>query len=127
LYEGANGVQAIDLAVRKVQKDGGVALADLIAAMRADLARLGEETAAIRGALETALAELERAAKALLAAEPGGSAALAAAWPFMELTAHACFVWMWARMVGADAPGDAVLARKRALAAFVAAYYGGEA
>jgi alkylation response protein AidB-like acyl-CoA dehydrogenase len=130
LYEGANGVQAIDLAVRKLQRDGGAAFADLSASVCEDLTRLegAAEVAAIYDATRGALAELTEAAKALLAAEPGGEAALAAAWPFLELATHTCLVWMMLRMAGADAPvGDPVLARKRALAEFYAAYYGGQA
>ncbi len=126
LYEGANGVQAIDLAVRKVQKDGGAALGALTAAMRADLERLDrrKDLAAVHSAAASAVAELEGACHALIAAETGGAGALAAAYPFLELTAHACQTWMWLRMAGADAPDDAVLARKRALADFWAGYFG---
>lgn len=130
LYEGANGVQAIDLAVRKLQKDGGAAFRDLTAAVRAALDRARDISAAkgIHDATHAALAELEDAAQALLAAEQGGRAALAAAWPFMELAAHACLSWMWLRMAAAPAPADdPVLTRKRALAEFWARYYGAEA
>jgi hypothetical protein len=130
LYEGANGVQAIDLVVRKLQKDGGESFRDLFAAMRADLDRLRgvQAVSAIHEAAESALGALETAADALLAAEAGGKGALAAAWPFMELTAHACLSWMWLRMAAADAPADdPVLARKRALAEFWAGYYGADA
>ncbi len=128
LYEGANGVQAADLAMRKLRKDGGAGFAALDARIAADLARLAGrgEAAAIHVALETARTELAGAAQAVLAA-PEDAQALAAAWPFLELTAHTCLCWMWLLMAGADAPADSVLARKQALARFFAAYYGGEA
>jgi alkylation response protein AidB-like acyl-CoA dehydrogenase len=40
IYEGANGIQAIDLVSRKVRRDGGAALRELLAELRGDLADL---------------------------------------------------------------------------------------
>ncbi|MDF1793845.1 MAG: acyl-CoA dehydrogenase [Thalassobaculaceae bacterium] len=45
IYEGANGVQALDLVGRKVARDGGAAMGELISDIHATLADLSAETA----------------------------------------------------------------------------------
>ena len=65
IYEGTNGIQALDLVFRKVLRDDGAAAARLFAAMRAfdaDLAEApGDETAAIRPCLRDGVAALAAA------------------------------------------------------------------
>lgn len=46
IYEGANGVQALDLVGRKVARDGGAAMGELLADMDATIAGLAEHAAA---------------------------------------------------------------------------------
>ncbi len=62
IYEGTNGIQAIDLVGRKLQGDGGAAAKRLIDDMRATVATAGESSNA---ALARAGAALGRAADAL--------------------------------------------------------------
>jgi hypothetical protein len=68
IYEGTNGIQAIDLVTRKLVGDGGVRLADYLARMRADVALHAHDggIAAIRDAVERGIAALERVSQALL-------------------------------------------------------------
>jgi acyl-CoA dehydrogenase len=86
IYEGTNGIQAIDLLTRKLQRDAGTAfraeqerLADIAAACRhhADLAEVAPR-------LEAGLAALGRAAVWLLAPGPQDTK-LAGAAPFLTL------------------------------------------
>lgn len=69
IYEGTNAIQAIDLVMRKIGRDGGADVARLIAEARADV----EAGRAILGAsaarLDTALDALEAATAHLLAGE----------------------------------------------------------
>ena len=75
IYEGTNGIQALDLVGRKVAGDGGAAVRDLIAVMvsaDADLAKVGDaDVQAIRGRLARAVADLTGATDWLLENYPG--------------------------------------------------------
>jgi acyl-CoA dehydrogenase len=87
IYEGTNGIQAIDLVGRKIGQAGGETLRRVIAGYRevaGDVAKLKDPafgTTAER--IEEALKTLERASKHLLAAKPDD--ALAGATPFQRL------------------------------------------
>jgi acyl-CoA dehydrogenase len=84
IYEGTNGIQALDLVQRKLGLDGGQALAREIADMRAIASAV--EGAAGFGATAQRLGEaidaLERASAYLVAS---GNAALAGASPYLKL------------------------------------------
>jgi acyl-CoA dehydrogenase len=85
IYEGTNGIQAIDLVTRKIGLSGGAALAAEISRMRD---ALGKIHPALAPRLAEAVDALERAAQwlaARLATEP--AAALAGATPFLRLFA----------------------------------------
>jgi hypothetical protein len=92
IYEGTNGIQAIDLVTRKLPLSSGNAVKALIAELR----RTAEAVQAINdpafGATGARLAEtidcLERATAWLLKA-PQGDAALAGATPYLRLFANA--------------------------------------
>jgi len=105
IYEGTNGIQAQDLLGRKVLRDGGRALAALVAEMRAAEAGLagGEPRAAALGrALGAGIADLERATRFVLDAAPGDPELVGAtAVSYLELAALVCGAWQWARMLGA--------------------------
>jgi 3-(methylthio)propanoyl-CoA dehydrogenase len=61
IYEGTNGIQAIDLVGRKLLRDGGATVSAFVSDMRAadaPLANAGEEFAVVRSALARALDEL---------------------------------------------------------------------
>ncbi|MFV0361339.1 acyl-CoA dehydrogenase C-terminal domain-containing protein [Tropicimonas sp.] len=107
IYEGANGVQALDLVGRKLAAEGGkpiMAFFDLVKRFIAE----NEGDAVLR---EAFLEPLKAASKDLQAAsmffmENGAknpNAALAGSYDFMHLFGHVCLGLMWARMAGASA------------------------
>ena len=94
IYEGTNGIQAIDLVTRKLPLAGGETVSDEIAAMRASVKKLmnagdayGDSAARLRDAVES----LDRATsflkKAIAGNDPGP--ALAGATPYLRLFALA--------------------------------------
>ena len=94
IYEGTNGIQAVDLVTRKIGSADGAAMAREMAAMRGSLQRLSESNhpgfGASAGRLGDAIEALGRATSALLAAldaEPAG--ALAGATAYLRLFALA--------------------------------------
>lgn len=120
IYEGTNGVQAIDLVTRKVPLEDGALTARFFDLVRHDLeaASRDMETGGIADATLQALIRLERATQRLLADRAG---ATAGASDYLRLFALVAFGWMWARMAAA-ATDDALPLhrRKRASAAFFA-------
>jgi alkylation response protein AidB-like acyl-CoA dehydrogenase len=69
IYEGTNGIQAIDLVGRKLVRDGGATVSDFVSDMRAvdaPLANAGEELAVLRSALSRALDELVQSSTHIL-------------------------------------------------------------
>lgn len=101
LYEGANGIQAMDLLGRKVLADGGAGLwafldsVDAFAASQASVAGMRR----FSDALGDVVALARRAAREQIdraALDP--HAAGAAAVPFLRLIGHVALAWMWARM-----------------------------
>lgn len=96
IYEGTNGIQAIDLVTRKVAKDGGAAMRTLIAEAEAEDPRLAPAAAA-----------LSRATDWILAAE-ARSPALAQASAAAYLDAAG---WVWGgALLARAAKADASLA-----------------
>jgi hypothetical protein len=101
IYEGTNGIQAIDLVMRKVpMRDGGV-VADLLAQMEAldeELAAVGPELAGVRSALATGVGALREATHWITShgsAEPND--ALAGATPYLRLFGLVTGGWLLAR------------------------------
>ena len=93
IYEGTNGIQAMDLVARKLGRDGGAALRAQVALMRAD---------APAGPLADAIDAVERAGEILLARLGGEfGAAAAAATPFCRLLGFAAGGWLLARSAAA--------------------------
>lgn len=115
IYEGTNGIQAMDLAGRKLRLDNGAALAELEAAMAADVAAWRDEPA--RGAMTAALEGLAQARAAMLAHDQAGLGA--AASPFLALCGGVVGGWLLGtqaeRAAGDERPH---LAAKRAVAAY---------
>ncbi len=102
IYEGTNGIQALDLLGRKMLRDEGAALRVLIAEMEAtvkDLEALeGKEITALRGALGEGVMTLEAAADFLLAAgESNIARAAAGATPFLRLFGTVAGGWLLAK------------------------------
>jgi len=97
IYEGTNGIQAQDLAFRKVVRDGGKAMRALIAAMDGDFRDgmgFSSEPAAL-DALESATAYLVKAG------EDAPAAAAAAATPYLRLAGTVIGQWMLTRQAKA--------------------------
>ncbi len=65
IYEGTNAIQANDLVNRKIAREGGAAVRDFMAGMRASLSKIEStddaDTSALAGALECSIADLEQA------------------------------------------------------------------
>ena len=116
IYEGTTGIQAADLAGRKLTADNGAAMVALIADMRDVEARLGTANGAdfpsIRAHLAAAIDALEQATDWMLqtiAKDP--AAAMAASVSYMMLTGFVCGGWQMARAAlaahaGLAADGD---------------------
>lgn len=98
IYEGTNGVQALDFTARKVLRDGGATLRRLIGQMADD--PVPEEFAA---PLADALAAMEAATAHLLAGAPSDpDLPGAVSADFLELTGLGIYAWLWARMAHLD-------------------------
>jgi butyryl-CoA dehydrogenase len=95
IYEGTNGIQAIDLVVRKLPLSGGETVRAQIASMRATVTRLLKESTPAFGAtaprLRDAIESLDRATGYMLQAVSSNAQgeALAGATPYLRLFALA--------------------------------------
>ena len=105
IYEGANGVQALDLVGRKLGANGGESIRILVDQIK-DYAESGDGEAWYRNEvlapLENAARDLDSAAAWLgekLSEDP--DSCLAGSYDFMHLAGYACTGYMWAKMVGA--------------------------
>ncbi len=119
IYEGTNGIQAMDLIGRKLLRDDGKAMRALLAEMTASLSELAGAKAGIASSAKT----LERAADAVLAGGKEDAAqALAVATPFQALCGTVIAGWLLARSAAqANGADPAFSQAKRATAAFYAA------
>ncbi|MFT3965052.1 MAG: acyl-CoA dehydrogenase [Sphingobium sp.] len=116
IYEGTNGVQAMDLVGRKLPMEGGRLAHRFFAIVAADLKRAD---AAIAAPVADALALLERVTDGLAARGQDIDALGAAATDYLRLFALVAFGWMWTRMVAAtEGRDDALARRKRHVARF---------
>ena len=101
IYEGTNGIQAMDLVARKVPMRQGGVIADLVGEMRAtvaDLADAGDRLGPIRVELEAALDALDTANAWLFEQGLGDPVeALAVATPYQRLLATVVAGWLMAR------------------------------
>ena len=102
IYEGANGIQALDLVGRKLPRDGGRAVmaffGEVAAFAKEHGARRGDE-AVRHAALSTALGHLQQATTWLMQnamAKPDNAGA--AATDYMQLFGLVTFGYMWAKM-----------------------------
>ncbi len=103
IYEGTNGIQALDLAGRKLQRDGGAALEGLIGEVEATAAELeaSAEHVELGRSLAGGAADLRAAMEAVLEAgadpESGADAVQAYATPFLNLAGHVLCAWQMGR------------------------------
>ncbi|HEY4252615.1 MAG TPA: acyl-CoA dehydrogenase family protein [Roseomonas sp.] len=100
IYEGTNGIQAIDLVARKLGRDQG-------AMMLALLAEAGEQAPALR----TPLTQLEAATRRMVAAQAtDADAAQSVAFAYLEAAGWTLGAWLLARAAAADAAAYGALA-----------------
>jgi alkylation response protein AidB-like acyl-CoA dehydrogenase len=90
IYEGTNGIQALDLMGRKVLRDRGAGMQALLADLRADMGRLEDQSdpdlTAIRRSVAHALDQLEAAGETLISlAQDDLALSAAVADPYLEL------------------------------------------
>lgn len=106
LYEGTNGVQALDLIGRKLVLDGGAAVEHFFALIESDLAKAttGPEAAEIAAAIGGALALLRRCTAAVRDADADEKGA--AAVDYLRLFALVAMGWMWTRMATVSSTQD---------------------
>jgi alkylation response protein AidB-like acyl-CoA dehydrogenase len=100
IYEGTNGIQAMDLIGRKVLRDGGATLASLL-----DHIRSSGSSPAYAERVAEAADRVARVTSELLE-RCKGDAHLpgAVATDYLDLVGYTLYAWLWARM--ADAAGD---------------------
>jgi hypothetical protein len=102
IYEGTNGIQAADLVSRKLGRDNGGAMAELLEAVTSTVAELGAgENAAldiIERQLAAALAQHQLATGQVLAAlKESPEIALGASFDYMMMTGYLLGGWHLAR------------------------------
>ncbi|WP_157219591.1 acyl-CoA dehydrogenase [Flavisphingomonas formosensis] len=114
IYEGTNGVQALDLVGRKLSLAGGSVARNLFNVIEGDLAAAAkvEAASAVAKATKAALDLLDEATTYLNAQGQDGLGA--AAVDYLRLLALVTYGWMWAKMAQAAAAdmstnGDKVL------------------
>jgi alkylation response protein AidB-like acyl-CoA dehydrogenase len=105
IYEGTNGIQALDLVGRKLGANGGRAIQAFfrILAEEISAAKTNDGTQAFAAALEKAVADLQTATMWLMQnglANPNNAGA--AAYPYMTLIGHVGIGLMWLRMAQAS-------------------------
>ncbi len=123
IYEGTNGIQAIDLVMRKLpMREGAVVTAylDEIAALDGPLAAAGDDLAGLRRELTSALSAVRSSTEWLIASDDV-EARLAGATPYLEMIGTLAGGYYLARQALAAleaAPDDPWLAAKVATARF---------
>ena len=105
IYEGTNGVQAMDLVGRKLPMAGGAVVEGFFDGIAADVAAAGDRVIAVRTG--EALALLREATASLRGA--GVDATGAAAVDYLRLFALVAMGWMWTRMAVAAGSGETAL------------------
>ncbi len=115
IYEGTNGIQALDLVSRKLPMEDGALAARFFALIAQDLREAAEIPAAraITQATAEALGRLERTTRHILAARAEPAEAGAAATDYLRLFALVAFGWVWVRMAARAAAGDTPLHRRK--------------
>jgi alkylation response protein AidB-like acyl-CoA dehydrogenase len=105
IYEGTNGIQAMDLVGRKLPRDGGRAVRAFFELVSRDIAeaRRTGDPADVGAALEPAVQDLQAATMWLAQnamANPDNAGA--AAYAYMDLMGVVSLGWMWLKMAAAS-------------------------
>jgi alkylation response protein AidB-like acyl-CoA dehydrogenase len=104
LYEGANGVQALDLAGRKLARDNGQVVERFLALVEGACEEAGAAVRFIAVPLREAVHEAREAARWLIGSGRGDPDALGAgSYAFMQLLGTVALGWMWLRTARAAA------------------------
>jgi 3-(methylthio)propanoyl-CoA dehydrogenase len=126
IYEGTNGIHAIDLVTRRLQR-GGRGYHLFVADVRADLqkwaarAELSDNLSTLQAGVEIVAQVSDKLIGAGAAGERGS---LFAAKAYLDLVGRVAMAWMWLRMAAAAGSDAAPMCReKRVLASFFASYY----
>jgi alkylation response protein AidB-like acyl-CoA dehydrogenase len=108
IYEGANGVQALDLAARKVARDNAVVLERLLGQIEADCSDAPGDLHVLSAPLRSAVHEVREAGVWLVAAANGNPDDIGAgSYAFMQLLGTVAVGWMWLRMATICLPDKA--------------------
>lgn len=120
IYEGTNGVQAMDLVGRKLGLSGGAVVESFFALIEADIARAAKVATASQVAERTAsaLAMLRTATAQLRGADV--DAVGAAATDYLRLFALVAMGWMWSKMASVAVDDTPLHSAKREVATFFA-------
>jgi hypothetical protein len=117
IYEGSNGIQAMDLAGRKLSLGNGAAMTKLIAGMRETAVKVD---GVIATPLNAGIVALEQATR-IMRQRKGTADSLAAATSYLKLAGDVVGGWMHAKAALAAAPlGNDFARDKLALAQFYA-------
>ncbi len=139
IFEGTNGIQAIDLVTRKLIGSQGRLYRAFAERIKTDIARTKGNRAVrvARGIVQDGFNSLDEVAHTFLKQSADGASgadavldagasamadALAGATPFLQLAARVAFGWMLLRLAAVDAMGadEGTVEEKRALARFYA-------
>lgn len=103
IYEGANGVQALDLVGRKLAQDGGKHVMAFFEMVKTECkAHDNPRMAPFTDALKAASKQLQAAGMFFMQnGMKNPNAALAGSYDFMHLMGHVCLGLMWTRMAAA--------------------------
>ncbi len=104
IYEGTNGIQAMDLVGRKLPRDGGRAVRSFFELVARDIveAKQAGDPAGVAAGLEAALQDLQAATMWLAQngmADPNNAGA--GAYAYMDLMGLVSLGWMWLKMAAA--------------------------
>ncbi|WP_341214019.1 acyl-CoA dehydrogenase C-terminal domain-containing protein [uncultured Limimaricola sp.] len=109
IYEGANGVQALDLVGRKLAAQGGKPMMTLIEEIKVFCKENAEDADFARDFIDPLkAASKDMQAAAMFFMQSGmkdPNAALSGSTDFMHLMGHVCLGWTWARMARAAQAG----------------------
>jgi hypothetical protein len=105
IYEGTNGIQAMDLVGRKLPRDGGRAVQRFFELVGTDIAeaKAAGDPAGVAAALEPALGDLQAATMWLAQhgiQDPDNAGA--GAYAYMDLMGLVSLGWMWLKMAAAS-------------------------
>jgi alkylation response protein AidB-like acyl-CoA dehydrogenase len=105
IYEGTNGIQAMDLVGRKLPREGGRAVRTFLQLLGSDIAeaKAAGDPAGVAAALEPALSDLQAATMWLAQngmADPDNAGA--GAYAYMDLMGLVSLGWMWLKMAAAS-------------------------